>query len=264
MTTSPIETWDAAVANFSAFVDSVDDWSTATPCPGWNIADVVAHTVDLESLLADDDRPDHSPDWSRLPDITSDFGRFTEIGVDYRRGTSPDELLVELAGAHERARARLMSMPEDAAIPWLRGETPLPKLLGMRTFDIWMHEIDARLAVRQLGNLDGPGSDQARAYLTAGLPKSWGKGAQAPVGAVLHLIVDGPGQMFESWVQVDDSGRASFVDEREATTAIEMSWLAFVALSGGRQTEQDFASSAMVDGDARLGDAFLAAMAVTP
>lgn len=264
MPTDYLADWDAACRNFADLVASVDDWSASSPCPGWTVEDLVSHTIDLESMLAGDPRPQHTPDWSTLTHVASDFGRMTEIGVDYRRGSSRDELLVELASAHERAHARLLSMPEDASIPWLRGDTPIPTLVRMRTFDIWMHEIDVRLAVRQLGNLDGPGSNQARAYLTAGLAKSWAKGAQAPVGSVLHLIIDGPGPMFESWVEVDDSGRAFIVDERDATTTIEMSWLAFVALSGGRHTEQDFASSAIIDGDAALGDAFLSAMTVTP
>jgi len=258
------DTWTSALENFRLLVASTTDWSVPTGCPGWSVADLVSHTIDLESMLATDPRPDHDPDWSRLPHATSDFGRRMEVGVDYRRGRSKDELLEELHLTHSRALARLQALGPDASLPWLRGDMPIPQILSMRTFDIWVHEQDVRVSTGDLGNLDGPGSHQARDYLTAGLPKTWVKGAGAPVGAVLHLIVDGPGLMFESWVRVDDHGRGEFVAEQPATTTIEMSWLAYVTLSAGRHTEQDFTSSAMLDGDAGLGEAFLANMGVTP
>jgi uncharacterized protein (TIGR03083 family) len=146
MTSRQLQTWSAAITNFHDLAESVEDWSIGTPCPGWSIADLVSHTIDLESMLAADPRPEHSPDWAALPHIDSDFGRLTEIGVDYRRGRSRDELLAELTDAHARAVARIESLPPDASIPWLRGDTPIPRLLGMRTFDVWVHEQDARVA----------------------------------------------------------------------------------------------------------------------
>ena len=264
MPQSPTTTWDAATTNCAAVLTAIDDWSLDSPCPGWTITDLVSHTIDLEALLAADPRPEHAPDWSSLPHINSDFGRLTEIGVDYRRGRSRDELLSELDAVHARARARVESLGPDASIPWLRGDTPIKQLLGMRTFDIWMHEQDARVAVGDIGNLDGPGAANAWRYLSAGLPKVWGKNVGAPIGSVLHVSITEPGVTGECWVRVNEDGKASLVDEQSADVSVTMPWLAFVMLAGGRATETDFAEDVVVVGDQALGRKLLEVMAVTP
>ena len=260
----PTATWDAATRNFALLVTSIADWSAESPCPGWDIADLVSHTVDLEALLAADPRPEHDPDWAALRHIDSDFGRLTEIGVDYRRGRSREELLTELEQTHARARARVESLGPDASIPWLRGETPIKQLLGMRTFDIWMHEQDARVAVGQIGNLDGPGATQALRYLTAGLPKVWGKNVGAPIGSVLHMSISEPGVAGQFWVRMNEDGKASLVEEQGSDVSATVPWLAFVMLTGGRATEMDFAEDVVIGGDQELGQKLIDAMAVTP
>lgn len=264
MTVDQAETWDAAVANFAAVVASINDWSVPSPCPGWDIADLVSHTIDLEAMLAADPRPEHSPDWATLSHIDSDFGRLTEIGVDYRRGRSREEMLTELEGAHTRARARVESLGPDASIPWLRGDTPIAQLLGMRTFDIWMHEQDARDAAGIGGNLDGPGAANALRYLSAGLPKVWGKGVGAPRGAVMQVTITEPGITGEFWVRVNEDGKAALVDQQPADVHVTMPWLAFVMLAGGRHPHENFSARVVVVGDQALGQSFIDSMAVTP
>ena len=264
MSQSPTETWSAAVANFAQLLGTVTNWGAASPCPGWTIADLVSHTIDLEALLAADPRPEHVPDWSVLAHIDSDFGRLTELGVDYRRGHTREELLEELDVVHARALARVESLGPDATIPWLRGDTPVPQLLGMRTFDIWMHEQDARVAVGDIGNLDGPGAAQAMKYLSAGLPKVWGKGAAAPIGSVLHVSITEPGLSGEFWVRMNEDGKASLVEEQAHDVNVTMPWLAFVMLAGGRATETNFAENVVVVGNQELGRKLIDAMAITP
>ena len=268
MTSREVQTWSATVTNFHALAESVENWSIGTPCPGWSIADLVSHTIDLESMLAADPRPEHSPDWTALPHIESDFGRLTEIGVDYRRGRSRDELLAELNDSHARAVARIESLPPDASIPWLRGDTPIQRLLGMRTFDIWVHEQDARVATGMLGNLDGPGAAEAMQYLAAGLPKVWGKGVGAPAKAVLHIVITEPGLTGEFRVRMGEDGKAALISPSEtdgdADVTVSAPWLSFVMLAGGRTTETDYAKDVVVDGNEELGTRFLDSMAVTP
>jgi uncharacterized protein (TIGR03083 family) len=264
MSQSPTETWNAAVTNFRECLAAVDDWAAASPCPGWTIADLVSHTIDLEALLAADPRPEHVPDWSALAHIDSDFGRLTEIGVDYRRGRTREELLEELDTVHARALARVEALGPDATIPWLRGDTPIPQLLGMRTFDIWMHEQDARVSTGNIGNLEGSGAALAMKYLSAGLPKVWGKGAGAPIGSVLHVAITEPGLSGEFWVRVNEDGKASLVEEQSADVGVTLPWLSFVMLAGGRATETNFAEDVVVVGNQELGQAFIRAMAITP
>ena len=82
MSDALLDNWDHAIENFATFVSTVDDWEIASPCPGWSVSDLVAHIIDLESQLAGDPQPEHTPDWSSLTHVSSDFGRFNEIGVD--------------------------------------------------------------------------------------------------------------------------------------------------------------------------------------
>lgn len=264
MPTDPLVTWKASLASFTNYVDSLSDWGASSTCPGWSIADLVSHTIDLEALLAADPRPAHTPDWAALAHVDSDFGRLTEIGVDYRRGRSRQELLIELGETHARALARVESIGMDGSIPWLLGDTPIRRLLGMRAFDIWMHEQDARLATGDLGNLDGPGAAEAMQYLVAGLPKVWGKGVGAPIGSVLRVVITGPGLESDDRVRVNEDGRAAFVDDSDASVSVTMPWVTFVALAGGRSTSTDYAQAVVVEGDQDLGRAFIDAMAVTP
>lgn len=257
--------WTQAISNFRSLIESETDWSLPTTCPGWTITDLVSHTIDLESMLAGDPRPEHTPDWSALPHVQSDFGRMTEIGVDYRRGGSRRELLDELSDAHSRARARLETLGPDASIPWLRGDTPIPLLLSMRTFDIWVHEQDIRIATGNSGNLTGSGSTDAMRYLTAGLPKVWGKGVGAPAGSVLHVRITEPGLVGDFLVRVNDDGKASFVKESsEADVTVTVPWLSFVVLASGRTTGPEFAESVVVTGNQELGALLIDRMAVTP
>lgn len=261
----PILDWSNAVRNLSDFVADTSDWSADSPCPGWTVSDLISHTIDLESMLAADPRPDHVPDWSLLPHITSDFGRFTEIGVDFRRGRSRGQLLDELADTHERARERVQALGADATIAWLRGDTPIVTILGMRTFDIWVHEQDARVAVGRQGNLTGPGSANALRYLEGGLPKIWGKNVGAPAGAVLQVTITEPGLTGSYRIRMyDDGTRAAFVNEGDADVEVSMPWLTFVMLGGGRLVSQELRNSVTIRGDEALGQTLVEVMAVTP
>jgi uncharacterized protein (TIGR03083 family) len=257
---SAIEGWQRATDDFIDALAEMPDWSLESACPGWTIADLVAHTADLEALLAQDERAEHNPDWSQLPHVGNDFGRFVEIGVDYRRGRSKDELLDELRDVHNRARQRITSMAPDDTISWLRGDTPRDTVVQMRTFDVWLHEQDARVVAGMPGNLDGPGAQQAHARLRSGLPKLWAK--SAPPHAVLHLDVTEPGMAFEAWITIDGDGRADFADAGEASCSITMPWLTFVMLGGGRNTP--VINDVAITGDDACAQAFIGRLAVTP
>ena len=73
------------------------------PCPGWSVGDVVAHVIDIEQLCR---RRAAAGARTRLgvpAARASDFGRLTEIGVDFRRGRAP------------RGRARRAARDDRAA-----------------------------------------------------------------------------------------------------------------------------------------------------
>ncbi len=48
----PMKTYLEAVLDFYATLEplTAEQWSLPTPCPGWSVADLVAHTIDLDSM----------------------------------------------------------------------------------------------------------------------------------------------------------------------------------------------------------------------
>lgn len=255
-----LQAWQEATEDFIDAVSLMPDWSRESACPGWTIGDLVAHTADLEALLAEDPRPAHQPHWAELPHVRNEISRFIEIGVDYRRGFSREELLADLRDSHGRARQRIAAMAPDETIAWLRGETPRDTVMQMRTFDVWLHEQDARVVAEMPGNLTGPGAQQALTRLRAGLPKLWAK--SAPPQAVLHLSVTEPGIAFEEWIAIDPNGRGAFAEPTDSACTITMPWSTFVMRGGGRNTP--ITEDVQITGDADLAYAFLERMAVTP
>lgn len=261
---TPVRTWQESLENFRGFLVTLDDWSIESPCPGWSIADLLAHTIDLESMLAGDPRPNFEPDWDALPHISSAFGRLTEVGVDMRRSWTREALLADLDVTHQRAVDRVLTLSPKDVIPWLRGDTPVPQLLGYRAFDIWVHEQDARFASNQPGNYAGPGSENARDIFVGALPRLWAKSVGAPQGATVHFLVEEPGMVTECWIRVGDDGQATFVEAQAASVSISIAWPAFVLLAGGRQVNTQIRDTVRVSGDATLGLRMVESLAVTP
>ena len=259
-----IAAWEEALESFRAFAESTDDWSVPSPCPGWSIADLVAHAIDLEAMLAGDPRPAHVPDWSALPHVTHDFGRLTEVGVDFRRGHDRVDMLAELPAVHARALIRVKELGPEASMLWVRGQTPIPQILGLRAFDLWIHEQDARYVTKRPGNYSGAGADIACSTFLSALPRLWVKGAGALAGSALHFTVTGPEVTASVHIAVADDGRAHVIDERPATTTMNVPWISFALLASGREVSHDVRESVTIEGDTILGEKLLASMAVTP
>ncbi len=134
----------------------------------------------------------------------------------------------------------------------------------MRTFDVWVHEQDIRMAVGQPGNMTGPGAREALKTLTSALPKIWAKSAGAPAGAVLEVTITEPGLSADLFVTVGEDGKATFTDAGEPIASLSMPWMTFVALACGRSPDMDLSSSVHLSGDHALASTVLGSLAVTP
>jgi uncharacterized protein (TIGR03083 family) len=253
--------WRSSVDDVITLVEPLDevDWARATPCPGWTVADIVAHIIDLDSFFLGDPRIDHTPDWDSLPHVTRDGQRITEIGVDARRGRSREELLAELRDVVDRRHAQLRDADMQATVQWFLGEIPVEQLMQMRTFDIWVHEQDIRDAVGRPGGMDSAGAQVAWARVRDTMPFIWGKkiGAQGS----LELLVTGPGPSGRYVIAVD-GGRARYVDDAHADVRIEITWADLIARAGGRKSVDEIDTT--ISGDADTGRRFLEALTFTP
>lgn len=256
-----IAIWRSSVDDFAGLVGSLDDsaWARETPCPGWTVSDIVAHIIDLDSIFLGDPRIDHTPDWEALPHVTRESQRITEVGVDARRGRTPQELQGELRDVIKRRHSQLLNTDMGSMVQWFVGEITVEQLMRMRTFDIWMHEQDVRQTVNRPGGMDTVGALVAWERVRDTMPFIWGKkvGAQG----TLELVVTGPGPAGRSLIAVQD-GRAGYVADAEPDVRIEIPWTDLASRAGGRKSTEEI--HVTITGDTDSGRRFLEELTFTP
>ncbi|NQU37041.1 MAG: maleylpyruvate isomerase family mycothiol-dependent enzyme [Actinobacteria bacterium] len=253
---------------------TAEQWAAASPCPGWSAGDVVAHVLALESELHGAPLTDHEPDWAALPHITSDFGRLTERAVDWYRTKGQDVVVAELIEITAWRRDDLAhawnadSDPNEVVTGPLGLELPRERLIRTRILDTWVHEQDIRTAIGIPGGLRSDAAWVCAGQFAFGLPYVWGKKAAAPIGATLDLTVTGPGVSFERLVQINENGRAEFIERTAtpATVSLTLDWPTYAAASAGRLNSDS--TGALVAnscrGDDQLAARLMPALAVTP
>lgn len=247
------------------FVDVVatlhdDDWSRPTGCPGWSVADVVAHVVGLEDVLTGGPEPEvEVPE--DLAHVDNEISRYTERHVHVRRGRPPAELVEELLTVVGRRRTQLAGDLDVMAPSFLGGEQPLAKSIGMRAFDIFAHEQDIRRAVGRPGHLDGPAAASYLKRVLRGLANVLPDRVVADE-ATLVLAVVGE-QEDRLWL---DLGLGEVLDEEPAAPTVTMAFDFgdFVPLTGGREDADDPAHLATVEGNDALAARILTSLAITP
>lgn len=263
-----IDIWQAELEAIAALAASLDDdqWHAASPCPGWDVADLVAHITDIELSLTDDPRPDHEPDWSSLPHVSTDTDRFTEVGVDLRRGRSQTHVVDELKAIIARRRRELDALPADAEMHSPTGRpVAVQRMMRLRILDSWVHEQDIRTAVGQPGGWDSPAAIVTLQQFIEGLPKVWAKQAGAPAGSVLHVVVADVGRGVEAWIASDGAGRGDVcAPVSDPAVTLTLTFVDFELLAAGRAGVEQVRPRISLDGDPLLTDRLLAAMTMTP
>jgi uncharacterized protein (TIGR03083 family) len=261
-----VETWRQAIAEFVALARDIpeDQWHRPTDLEGWSVKDNVAHTAHLEAVLAG--APEESTPVDEAPHIRDLTGLYTEQGVLARRDRDMAELADEIETSAATRHAQLQADPPTdgrSAPPKTPGDAPwtYERLLSNRPLDVWMHEQDIRRAIGRPGSFDTPAARHTIATFGAALPMVVGKRVAPPAGTTVRVDVPEAGQ---SWtVAIGDDGRAAMVGAADAPTVrITLGAEDFIVLAGGRRGVD--ATSPEVEGDAELGAAVLASLAVTP
>ena len=232
-----------------------EQWLTPTACTGWKVADMVAHLIDIEQLLLGDHRPEHEPDWDSLPWVDRDLSRFTEVGVDARRGLPQAEVITELRETTERRMAQLDSGPHelDAMVPGFFGkEAPIGRQLNRRIFDSWVHLQDMRTALGIDEGWDSIAARVTRGQLIDGAELAWTSLDKDPLDAVRIVL--------------SDIGETIALGESAEPTTITMTWPDFFARVCGRASADDIAwnQRVRIDGNLTLAARLLGALVVTP
>jgi uncharacterized protein (TIGR03083 family) len=229
------------------------------------VHDQFSHVIAVEADLAEQPLPDHQPDWSALPHVRHEIGQFLEIGVDYRRDRSPDEIRQELADIILTRAATIDALPADpdADVRGVAGMASVAARFGaVRAFDVWAHEQDVRRATDNPGRLSCPAAQLALNRIAFAAPYIVAKSAKAQPGESVRFLVGAP-QDVRIDVAVDDESRGVLVDDLHAPTAtIAADFATWVLMACGRAAPD--ALPVEVSGDTELAARVLANAAVTP
>ena len=262
--TDPRHAWLTSIESFAELASTLsqDQWHAPSPCPGWTVGDLVAHSVDIEERMAGVPQPDYEPDWDALPHVT-ESGRRMEPGVDRRRALSRQAVLDQLSTIVTMRSAQVAELDLQATIlsPFGR-EIVLAAMMRMRVFDLWVHEQDIRLALSMPGNLTSTGAQISQSMIVESLPRTWAKSASAPIGSVLCVDIIGEDLPGTVWVRAGDDGRGEILDSRPELIDVTVSgtWPALLAAATGRPN----GTSLSVEGDSELAEVFLANINMAP
>ncbi|WP_041301241.1 maleylpyruvate isomerase family mycothiol-dependent enzyme [Mycolicibacterium rhodesiae] len=247
--------------DLDALVGDLDDsqWQAATSLPGWNVHDVIAHVIGVESMLQGAQTPEADIDMSTLDHVRNDIGVMNECWVRKLRDLSASELLEKF---RETTAERRKALSELSNAGWNKvGFTPAGpdsygRFMRVRTFDCWMHEHDIRDAIgvpASTSQLLGPASDLALDEMATSMGFVVGKLGGAPEGSRVSLELTGPlGRM----INVAVEGKAKLVDDfgdDDPTSTIELDALLFSRLAGGRVPLAANADEISYGGDEAVG-----------
>jgi uncharacterized protein (TIGR03083 family) len=248
-----------------------EDASRPTDCPGWTVFDQIAHIASVEASLAGEPVPDL--DVSGHAHVRGPFAERVERLLESRRGRSLGEVLDELDG---RLTERLAVYGGPGAAPDTEvrgpfGRTTLLDLLGIRTFDIWMHEQDVREALARPGGLDTPAAAISVTRFLAALPRIVAREAEVQPGRAVVLDITGPTAARAGVLVEERHGKPVGIPlltgtpEQHSdviTTTLTMSTRVVMRLAGGRRPPESM--EVTVHGDAQVASRVLTALAVTP
>lgn len=230
-----LEIWHTAAQNVVSLCEPLTDeqWHAVTPCPNWTVADIVAHLIDVQSMVAGDARPDVNIDWEKYPHATSELDRVNEIGVEFRRGQTKDVTLAEYLAILQRRLDQIQHVYGDVLSP-LGNTISIERLLSMLIFDTWVHEQDIRIAIDQPGGMDSPAAHVAANIMFGGVAKAWGKSIAPGVGKTLRVTVTGPDMESDATYVIDERGHAVACESEVADVHLVMSWPDYFLIAAGR------------------------------
>jgi uncharacterized protein (TIGR03083 family) len=235
-----------------------EQWTSATPLPGWCVHDVVAHVIGTESMLSGVATPQVDVDVTTFGHVRNPIGELNECWVQHLRGETGNDVLKRFRDVAGERRAALTAMSDadwNATTMTPAGQDTYGRFMRIRTFDCWMHLQDVRTALSRPPSdtdLDGPASRLALDEIAASMGFVVGKLGKAPEGARVAFELTGP--MARS-IKVAVDGRASLVDEFAGapTTVIRLDGLQFTRRCGGRPLGDDRPRDVEFDGDAEVG-----------
>ena len=244
--------WESIEELLAALADP--QWDAATPLPGWNVHDVVAHLIGTESMLLGVKTPPADVDASALPHVRNPVGALNERWVRHLRHCPPAQMLHRFRAVTDDRRKQLTETTDgewSSITQTPAGPDPYARFMRIRTFDCWMHEQDIREAVGVVAADDvlaGDSSKLALDEIAASMGYIVAKLGGAPDGSRIEVQLTGPLQRTIR-VEVEKHGRVVDRFGAAPTATIQLDGMLFTRLIGGRCTAADYPGAIQLRGD---------------
>ncbi|MDL9937319.1 maleylpyruvate isomerase family mycothiol-dependent enzyme [Gordonia sp. ABSL1-1] len=213
-------------------------WHTPSVLPGWSQADIVAHIIGTESLLAGRS-VDPVPDAPAADHVRNPIGELNENWVQHFRDQSRAQVLAALDEILQVRTAALTAMSQqqfDEPTVTPAGPDTYGRFMRIRIFDCWMHEIDLRDVLDGSVPADPNPARWAVDEIATSLPFVVGKRAGMPSGTRVLFEITG---LAARTVRVEVGDRAAIVDAfgdgDRADVTLTVDTVDFARLVGGRR-----------------------------
>jgi uncharacterized protein (TIGR03083 family) len=264
-----IEAIAGCCARIEAMCTALDEagWHRPTALPGWDIQDVVAHLGSLDAMLLGRYEEHHEP--PAAAHVRNPLGALNERLVDRRRGWPGAAVLAEFREVTALRLAQLRALDENQLaeeVPSPRGGTiPQGRFLGVRLWDLVVHDMDISEALALPLAVDNPASRRVLDELLSLLPRAVARGGIAE-GDVVSMEITEPLPRSASAVVRQGRGQAVDAVAGKAALHLRASPAAFLRVGTGRRApaEAIAAGAIQVDGDADAAAAVLTAINVVP
>jgi len=223
-------------------------YDAPTPCPGWNVRDVLSHLLGFELLLHGAPVPPFEGPWPSH--VRNPIGEINEAFVHAHRHEPGLQVLNEFREASQRSLASLRALSEEEweKVGWSpEGERPYHRFQETRVLDSWIHLQDIRDALLQPEDDHGAGEEIVLNRFESALPYVLAKRMQVADGTSLQVNLVGR-QARAIFLEVR-GGRASALTSLDAPATLEVTTpvALFWRRCAGRISAEAFLSASATD-----------------
>ena len=185
-------------------------WSTATPSPGWTVADQIGHLAffDRTAALAIEDPDAFIAHRAELVASFADADAVERITLGEFRAMEPGELLDAWRSGRSALARAAAGLADDTRVEWYGPSMSAKSFLTARLMEAWAHGQDI---VDTVGASREP-SDRLRHIAQLGvITRGWSyinRGLERPSGEV-SVVLDAPSGEEWSWEHADEVGRVT-------------------------------------------------------
>jgi uncharacterized protein (TIGR03083 family) len=247
------EVWDAYRTVFATIDDS--EWSRRTPCPEWDVHDLVAHIGGIEAGFQGFPQPEPPADF-----VSGHEGidHWTALSVAARRHWSGAEVVDEALRAGEAQLDALTGLDDAGWAVQVMGPLGMTSRTGMaeiRTVDLYLHLLDLRAGLgRPLGVGDEPTEPEALRVLVERAVSLSGWGLVKKAGWVddtrIRIDLSGVGGRTVDLVLEAKRGRLEPPEGDAVGGVVRGTAAAYALLASGRDSMVDEAGGVHAEGDA--------------